>query len=139
MRISDWSSDVCSSDLVAPLGVAFYRGTAFPSRYRSGVFVSEHGSWNRSTFAGYRVVFVPFVDGRPSAAPEDFLSGFIADAGENQVHGRPVGIAVANDGALLVADATDRKSVVSGKRGSVRVDLGGRSIITKKKKQNTTN
>src|SRR3546814_11301909 len=112
MRISDWSSDVCSSDLVpdlslgahvAPLGVAFYRGTAFPPRYRSGVFVSEHGSWNRSTFAGYRVVFVPFVDGRPSAAPEDFLSGFSSDAGENQVHGGPVVIAVANDGALLVA------------------------------------
>src|SRR3546814_5677021 len=89
---------------VAPLGVAFYRGTAFPPRYRSGVFVSGHGSWYRSTFAGYRVVFVPFVDGRPSAAPEDFLSGFIADAGENPVHGRPVGFAVANDGALLVAD-----------------------------------
>src|SRR3546814_19182516 len=87
---------------VAPLGVACYRCTAFPPRFRSGVFVSEHGSWNLSTFAGYRVVFVPFVDGRPSAAPEDFLSGFIADAGENQVYGRPVGIAVAKD----------RKSVV---------------------------
>src|SRR3546814_12109926 len=127
MRISDWSSDVCSSDLVAPLGVAFYRGTAFPSRYRSGVFVSEHGSWNRSTFAGYRVVFVPFVDGRASSAPEGVLSGFLADAGENQGYCRAVGIAVANDGALLVAvfaahmDWTVRRSAeVRGRKGGGR-------------------
>lgn len=89
---------------VAPLGIVFGKQTRFDTRYRNGIFVTEHGSWNRSTFAGYRVVFVPFEDGRPSAPPQDFLSGFIADAARNTVHGRPVGIAVTGDGALLVAD-----------------------------------
>ena len=86
----------------ASLGLAFYTGKAFPQKYRGGAFVGQRGSWNRSQFAGYRVAFVPFVDGEPSGPPEDFLTGFIAD--EDRVYGRPVGVAIAADGSLLVCD-----------------------------------
>jgi glucose/arabinose dehydrogenase len=89
---------------VAPLSIAFYTGTSFPARYRNGAFVSLHGSWNRSQFSGYKVVFVPFQQGRPSAAAEDFLTGFIQDENASTVHGRPVGLALLQDGSLLVAD-----------------------------------
>ena len=89
---------------VAPLGVAFYGRDRFPKNYRGGAFIALHGSWNRSTFAGYKVVFVPFADGRPAGPAEDFLTGFIKDAAKSEVYGRPAGIAVAADGALLVAD-----------------------------------
>jgi len=88
----------------ASLGLAFYRGRSFPERYQGGAFVGQHGSWNRSAFAGYRVVFVPFDKGRPAGAAEDFLTGFIKDEASDEVYGRPVGVAVARDGALLVAD-----------------------------------
>lgn len=88
----------------ASLGLAFYTGDAFPEKYHNGAFVGQHGSWNRSTLAGYKVLFVPFADGKPSGAPEDFLTGFIADADKSEVYGRPVGVAVAKDGSLLVAD-----------------------------------
>jgi glucose/arabinose dehydrogenase len=85
------------------LGLAFYRHTSFPARYRNGAFIGQHGSWNRSALSGYKVVFVPFTNGKPSA-PEDFLTGFIANAAESKVYGRPVGVAVQADGSLLVAD-----------------------------------
>lgn len=65
--------------------------------------MSQHGSWNRSTLSGYKVVFVPFRDGK-AGKPEDFLTGFIADLSKDKVHGRPVGLAVLPDGSLLVAD-----------------------------------
>jgi glucose/arabinose dehydrogenase len=89
---------------VAPLGLAFYTGPSFPERYRNGAFVALHGSWNSSQFSGYKVVFVPFQQGRPSAAAEDFLTGFIQDETASTVHGRPVGLALLADGSLLVAD-----------------------------------
>jgi len=89
---------------VAPLGLAFYGRTHFPKAYRGGAFVALHGSWNRSSFAGYKVAFVPFTDGTPAGPPEDFLTGFIKDAEAGEVYGRPAGIAVATDGSLLVAD-----------------------------------
>ena len=86
----------------ASLGLAFYTGTLLPARYRGGAFVGQHGSWNRRPFSGYRVVFVPFAGGRPSGLPEDVLTGFLDARG--RALGRPVGVAVARDGALLVAD-----------------------------------
>jgi len=89
---------------VAPLGLTFYSGKSFPARYRGGAFVGLHGSWNRSSLVGYKVVFVPFADGKPSGAMEDFLTGFLPDARSNEVYGRPVGVAVLNDGSLLVSD-----------------------------------
>lgn len=89
---------------VAALGLVFYKGAAFPERYRGGAFIGEHGSWNRSAFAGYKVVYVPFADGKPSGAPEDFLTGFLADTKTGKDYGRPVGVALDKAGALLVAD-----------------------------------
>lgn len=88
----------------ASLGLVFYRGSTFPGKYQQGAFIGQHGSWNRSQLAGYKVVFVPFQKGQPSGPEEDFLTGFIADAATSDVYGRPVGVAVAADGALLVAD-----------------------------------
>jgi glucose/arabinose dehydrogenase len=89
---------------VSPLGLVFYEGASFAASYRGGAFIAEHGSWNHSRLVGYKVVFIPFSGGLPSAAPRDFLTGFIADTDASEVHGRPVGLAVAKDGALLVAD-----------------------------------
>lgn len=86
----------------ASLGLAFYEADAFPEKYRHGAFVGQRGSWNRSKFAGYRVAFVPFKSGMPAGPAEDFLTGFIAN--DSEVYGRPVGVAVAADGSLLVAD-----------------------------------
>lgn len=88
----------------ASLGLAFYTGNSLPARYRGGAFVGQHGSWNRSQFSGYRVVFVPFQNGRPDGPPEDFLTGFMADPATGRTYGRPVGIAELPDGSLLVAD-----------------------------------
>ena len=95
--------DVSMSAHTASLGLAFYNKTTFPSRYWGGAFIGQHGSWNRSEFSGYKVVFVPFVNG-VHGNPEDFLTGFIADESKNEVYGRPVGVFVLPDGALLVAD-----------------------------------
>jgi glucose/arabinose dehydrogenase len=94
--------DVPLGSHTASLGLVFYRGEAFPEKFRGGAFIGQRGSWNRSKFVGYRVAFVPFKEGRPAGPPEDFLTGFIAS--EPEVHGRPVGVVVAPDGALLVAD-----------------------------------
>ena len=66
------------------------------------MFVGQHGSWNREPRSGYKVIFVPFRDGRPSGDPIDVLTGFLADKGD--AYGRPVGVAVDRHGALLVAD-----------------------------------
>jgi len=88
----------------ANLGFAFYEKRAFPSHYHDGAFIAQHGSWNRKKLAGYRVIFIPFKNGRPSGAPEDFLTGFIANEKKSEVYGRPVGITVMDDGSLLVAD-----------------------------------
>jgi glucose/arabinose dehydrogenase len=86
----------------ASLGLVFYEGKLLPKRYAGGAFIGQHGSWNRKPPSGYKVIFVPFENGRPSGAPEDVLTGFISDAGH--AFGRPVGVAVDKAGALLVAD-----------------------------------
>ena len=86
---------------VAALGLAF-SSPAMGARFAEGVFVGEHGSWNRSEPSGYKVVFVPFRNGRPSGLPVDFVTGFIGDDGKTR--GRPVGVAVDPRGALIVAD-----------------------------------
>jgi glucose/arabinose dehydrogenase len=96
--------DYALGNHVAPLGLTFYTAGLFPERYRGGAFIAEHGSWNRKPFAGYKVVYVPFRDGRPAGLPEDFLTGFMPADEPGTAYGRPVGIAVDTDGALLVAD-----------------------------------
>ncbi|WP_088138692.1 PQQ-dependent sugar dehydrogenase [Achromobacter xylosoxidans] len=88
---------------VAPLGLLFYQGRNLPEKYRSGVFVSEHGSWDRTPLSGYAVAFVPFKDGKPAGAPESVVTGFVS-GNEKKLMGAPVGLAEDADGALLVAD-----------------------------------
>jgi glucose/arabinose dehydrogenase len=88
----------------APLQFAFYTGKQFPAKYDGGVFLCEHGSWNRSQRAGYQVVFIPFKNGQPSGDPEPFLTGLVPDPSKGNVNGRPVGVTVAPDGSLLVSD-----------------------------------
>ena len=96
--------DVDMGSHTASLGLVFYTKKNFPEKYRNGVFVGQHGSWNRSELSGYKVMFVPFKNGKPSGKPEDFLTGFIANAGKSEVYGRPVGVALLADGSLLVSD-----------------------------------
>lgn len=88
----------------APLQATFYEGSQFPAQYRNGAFIAEHGSWNRSIRAGYQVAFVPFANGKPTGPPQVFLHGFVPDLSKEAVWGRPVGVAVAPDGSLLVSD-----------------------------------
>jgi glucose/arabinose dehydrogenase len=95
--------DYALSSHVAPLGLAFYQGINLPPPYRGGAFVAEHGSWDRKALNGYRVVYVPFANGRPSGMAQDVVTGFLA-ADNSHVHGRPVGLAVDSKGALLIAD-----------------------------------
>ena len=93
----------------AALGLAFYQGKSFPERYRGGAFIGMHGSWNRSKMVGFKVAFVPFANGKPAGPIEDILTGFIADESKFEAYGRPVGVTVAPDGSLLVADDSGGK------------------------------
>jgi hypothetical protein len=86
----------------ASLGLASTAGAALPPPFANGMFVGQHGSWNRTPKSGYKVIFVPFANGRPSGSPIDVLTGFL-DADGN-ARGRPVGVAIDRKGALLVAD-----------------------------------
>ncbi|OAX57062.1 sorbosone dehydrogenase [Xanthomonas translucens pv. poae] len=86
----------------ASLGLTFYEGALLPQAYRGGAFIGQHGSWNRDPPSGYKVIYVPFANGKPSGKAQDVLTGFL-DA-EGKAQGRPVGVAVDKPGALLVAD-----------------------------------
>jgi glucose/arabinose dehydrogenase len=86
----------------ASLEMTFYDGRQFPSKYHDDIFAAEHGSWNRATRTGYEVIRVPMKNGRATGEYEDFLSGFVTQSGD--VWGRPVGVAVAKDGSLIVTD-----------------------------------
>ena len=86
----------------ASLGLASAKGNDLPRMFESGMFVGQHGSWNRKPHSGYKVVFVPFMDGRPAGMPVDVLTGFLTTDGK--ARGRPVGVAIDGKGALLVAD-----------------------------------
>jgi len=88
----------------ASLGLTFYTGSQFPEKYKNGAFIGQHGSWNRSSLAGYQVAFVPFKNGKADGSYEPFLTGFIADKEKGDVYGRPVGVLQIADGSLLVAD-----------------------------------
>ena len=86
----------------ASLQLMFYEGSMFPAEYKGDIFAAEHGSWNRATRTGHEVIRVPLKNGKASGIYEDFLTGFVLDNGD--VWGRPVGVATAADGALLVSD-----------------------------------
>jgi glucose/arabinose dehydrogenase len=85
----------------ASLGIAFGRGSALPD-FQNGLFVAQHGSWNRKPHSGYKVIFVPFKDGKPNGQPVDVLTGFLDADGNAQ--GRPVDVRLDAQGALLVTD-----------------------------------
>ncbi len=105
--VSNWKvtkPDYALGAHTASLGLAFYTGKAFPAKYQGGAFIGQHGSWNRSEFAGYKVIFVPFSGGKPAGSPQDFLTGFMKDAKTGEAYGRPVGVAMLHDGSMLVAD-----------------------------------
>ncbi|RFC63101.1 sorbosone dehydrogenase family protein [Fulvimarina endophytica] len=93
--------DYALSSHVAALGLTFSNGSALPDAYRSGAFVGEHGSWNRDHFNGYKVVYIPFENGKPNGMPQDVVTGFLDG---DEANGRPVGVGVDGTGALLVAD-----------------------------------
>jgi glucose/arabinose dehydrogenase len=86
----------------ASLGLTFNTGNLFPAEMAGGAFIGQHGSWNRKPRAGYKVIFVPFANGKPAGPPRDVLTGFLNANGEAQ--GRPVGVKIDKQGALLVAD-----------------------------------
>jgi glucose/arabinose dehydrogenase len=94
--------DYALGNHVAALGLTFSGGEALPETYRNGAFVGLHGSWNRKPHSGYKVIFVPFTNGKPSGKPLDVLTGFLNEGGD--ARGRPVGVEIDRRGALLVAD-----------------------------------
>jgi glucose/arabinose dehydrogenase len=94
--------DYALSSHVAPLGLAFNTGNGLPETYRGRAFVGEHGSWNRQVLNGYKVIFVPFSNGKPNGMPQDIVTGFLN--GDEQATGRPVGLALDKGGALLIAE-----------------------------------
>lgn len=96
--------DVVLGAHVAVLDFLPYTGKQFPAEYRNGVFIAQHGSWNRSQRTGYNVMFVPFKDGKPSGAARQFLGGWMLSPGQREVWGRPVGFLQLPDGSLLVTD-----------------------------------
>lgn len=88
---------------VAPLGLLFYTGNNLPAQYRGGAFIGEHGSWDRSPLSGYVVAYVAFENGKPVGTPKSVVTGFASDD-EKELHGAPVGLSQAPDGALIIAD-----------------------------------
>jgi glucose/arabinose dehydrogenase len=101
--------DVLLGAHVGVLDVVFYTGQQFPEKYRGGMFLAFHGSWNRAQRTGYKIAFVPFRDRAPTAGPEDFLTGWMLDPAKREVWGRPVGLLQMPDGSLLVSDDGGRK------------------------------
>lgn len=88
---------------VAPLGLWFYNGQNLPSKYNGGVFVSNHGSWDRSPLNGYDVVYIPFKNGKPEGKPQPVVTGFYSED-ESKLYGAPVGLTQDKSGALIIAD-----------------------------------
>ena len=106
----------CALDAqTASLGLAFNTGTSLGRAFEGGAFVGQHGSWNRKPRSGYKVIYVPFTNGKPSGAPVDVLTGFTSG---DEAMGRPVGVAIDATGALLVADDVGNKiwRVITGRK-----------------------
>ncbi len=101
--------DIILEPHCAVLDFLFYTGKAFPSKYRNGAFLSNHGSSNRSQRVGYSLSFLPFHNGKPVGRPQDFLTGWMLAADQKDVWGRPVGLLELRDGSLLVSDDGGKK------------------------------
>lgn len=101
--------DVILGGHVGPLDIHFYTGTQFPQKYRGGMFVALHGSWNRAERQGYKIVYIPFKNRMATSGPEDFVSGWMVGPDKKEVWGRPVGLLQMPDGSLLVSDDGGRK------------------------------
>jgi glucose/arabinose dehydrogenase len=101
--------DVLLGAHVAVLDMLFYTGKQFPAAYQGGLFLAFHGSWNRAERVGYKLVHIPFKDGKPTSGPQDFLTGWMLDPAKQEVWGRPVGLLQMPDGALLVTDDGGKK------------------------------
>ncbi|HXU33771.1 MAG TPA: sorbosone dehydrogenase family protein [Thermoanaerobaculia bacterium] len=113
----------------ASLGLAWSQGTTLPARFAHGMFVGQHGSWNRKPRSGYKVIFVPFAGSAAAGEPIDVLSGFVTEEGDAM--GRPVGVAMDRQGALLVADdvgnAIWRVTATGGSKGTTSPTISIRS------------
>jgi glucose/arabinose dehydrogenase len=96
------SPDYALGTHTASLGLAASQGTTLPDTFSNGMFVGQHGSWNRNPRSGYKVIYIPFVNGQPTGEPIDVLTGFVSKDGD--AYGRPVGVVLDKSGALLVAD-----------------------------------
>jgi len=120
--------DYALSSHVAALGLTFSNNSALPEPYANGAFIGEHGSWNRSSFNGYKVVYVPFENGEPAGMAQDVVTGFIDG---DRAFGRPVGVAIDGTGALIVADdAGNMVWRVAAADGSVTPDPIGSDPLT---------
>jgi glucose/arabinose dehydrogenase len=86
------------------MGLVFYDAKTLPEKFHNGALIAQHGSWNRSAFTGYKIVFVPFKNGKMTGPPQDFITGFIADSEKGEVYGRPVAVAITKEGNLLITD-----------------------------------
>ena len=91
----------------ASLGLTFAEGNTLPAQFAQGAFIGQHGSWNRKPHSGYKVIFVPFAEGKPNGAPVDVLTGFLNS--DEKAMGRPVGVVIDQQGGLLVADDVGNK------------------------------
>ncbi|HEU4624190.1 MAG TPA: PQQ-dependent sugar dehydrogenase, partial [Steroidobacteraceae bacterium] len=113
----------------ASLGLAYSEGSALPAPFVRGMFVGQHGSWNRKPRSGYKVLFVPFESGKPAGKPVDVLTGFVSDRGE--AYGRPVGVAIDKQGALLVADDVGNTvwRVTSASASQTHSSANGRPLL----------
>ena len=98
------TGDVLIQAHSAILGLAFYEGKMFPREYRGNAFVALHGSWNRTKRTGYKIIRIPFRDGKPIGGYDDFLTGWMLDENSRDVWGRPVGLLVLPDGSMLITD-----------------------------------
>jgi glucose/arabinose dehydrogenase len=101
--------DVLMEPHCAALGLLFYGGKMFPKEYQGDAFVAMHGSWNRSKRTGYKVVRIPFENGKPAGGYENFLTGWLPSETSREVWGRPVGLLVLSDGSMLVVDDGGKK------------------------------
>ncbi|MDP3608243.1 MAG: sorbosone dehydrogenase family protein [Methylophilus sp.] len=115
-RVTPQNAELVASALVpdyalgphtASLGLTWSEGNTLSDNFKNGMFIGQHGSWNRKPFSGYKVIFVPFNYGKPAGKPIDVLTGFVND--KNEAQGRPVGVVVGKDGSLLVADDVGNK------------------------------